>query len=116
MKTYQITTPVESAYVHNLMVMDGHNVPCVSHAVSDDQGQIIAAFSTVYAPAVFMWVHSAQTPMVSFKVFCHIRQTMRDLGHARIILPTETTSPYYQYLERLGLTRLGAGELFIGEI
>lgn len=116
MKTEKITTPDMMLAVQKLMARTGHNVPCVSHMLLNTEGGIIGAFSVAYAPVLFFWMHCDQTGLASFRGLSHARQVLRDMGHHRMILPTEASSPYFEYLEGLGLSCLGKGELFIGEI
>ncbi len=102
--------------VQDRMAKDGHNVPSVSHYFLMEDKGVVGAYSVLYAPVVFFWMRSDMTGITSFRGLALVRQTLREMGHKRMILPIETSSPYFEYLTGLGLNHLGKGELFIGEI
>jgi hypothetical protein len=112
----KIADAAEMQVVQDTMDEDGHNVPSVSHYFIIENEGVVGAFSVAYAPVVFFWMQTGVTGITSFRAITLVRKTLREMGHHRMILPIEESSPYFEYLTGLGLTHLGKGELFIGEI
>ena len=116
MKPIKIENPPTMGIVQQAMEADGHNVPCVTHYFLNNERECVGAFSVAYAPVLFFWMRGDQSGIASFRAMVFARHEIRKLGHHRIILPIQTNSPYYPYMEGLGLRHLGKGEIFIGEI
>jgi hypothetical protein len=116
MTHHEIKSSLDREAANSAMQRDGHKVPSVTHLFMDSSNEIIGAYSIDYAPVVLLWMRTDVTGLVSFRALTRIRHELRKLGHKRMILPIEPSSPYYGYMQGLGLDNLGQGELFIGEI
>ena len=95
---------------------EGHSVPDVTHMVKisilDDH--IIGAFSVAYAPCLFFWMHTTRSNAIgSYRAFRKASAILKEMGHEKPILIIDKTSPFYAFLDRLGYSILGTGEIFI---
>jgi hypothetical protein len=116
MTHHEILTPIDVDAAIIAMERDGHHIPSVTHFFMDDNDRITGAYSLAYAPVGFFWMRTGSTGLASFRALTLIRHELRERGHARMILPIQSSSPYYGYMQGLGLDNLGQGELFIGKI
>ena len=92
---------------------DGHSVPGVTHAVFEGD-QIVGAFSVAYAPCLFFWMATTgDSSLGSYRVFRMATELLKEMGHDKPILIIDKTSPFYAFLDRLGYSVLGTGEIFI---
>jgi hypothetical protein len=114
MQAKRIAGPEDMARVQAAMAEDGgHNVPCVTHALIGDDGEIWGAFSVVYAPALFLWMDTRKgTGLGSMRAMKLAKAEFRRLGHRRILLPVQTDSPFYPWVQSLGFVPIGPCELF----
>jgi hypothetical protein len=114
MRAVRIESTDLMAQVQAAMAADGgHNVPCVSHALFDTAGALRGAFSTVYAPALFLWMDSRNGhAMTSLRAMKVIQGEFRRLGHRRILLPIQSDSPFYPWVRSIGFSPIGPCELF----
>lgn len=100
--------------VHEIVLEeDGHSIPSPTHIVWNGT-QIIGAYSLAYAPCLFFWMHSTRaTKFDSYRAFSKATATLEQMGHSKPILIIENSSPFYEFLNRLGYSILGKGEIFM---
>lgn len=114
MRTERIIDADMMARVQAAMEADGgHNVPCVSHALIGSDWTLWGAFSVVYAPALFFWMDTRKgTGLAALRGLRLAQAELRKLGHKRILLPIQPSSPYYPWVRSIGFTLIGPCELF----
>lgn len=96
-----------------LMDEDGHSLPSPTHLFVSHKG-VIGACSLAYAPCLFFWMHSTRaTKFDSYRAFSKATATLEQMGHSKPILIIENSSPFYEFLNRLGYSILGKGEIFM---
>lgn len=113
MTAHQIKSSEEFEGLVEEMAGDSHSCFLPTHILKDEQGKIAGAFSTACAPVLFFWIHSSRrNPLAAAHAYALAEQEIRLLGHARILLHLEKSSPFYPYLTKVGYDVLGEVTLF----
>lgn len=113
MTSHQILTHEEFDGLTEEMASDSHSCFLPTHILKDDQGRTAGAFSTACAPVLFFWVHSSRhNAVAAAHAYALAEQEFRRLGHDRILLHLESSSPFYPYLVKVGYESLGDMTLF----
>lgn len=117
MTSHQILTREEFEGLTEEMAGDLHSCFLPTHILKDDQGKIAGAFSTACTPVLFFWIHSSRhNPVAAAHAYALAEQEFRRLGHTRIILHLEKTSPFYPYITKVGYEILGDVTMFTKEL
>lgn len=113
MKAVPISGEAQYWAVQKVMGGDAHSCPFPTHTLINDAGEIVGAFSVKCAPVLFFWMDSTRhNAIAAARAYALAEQEMRELGCSQVILQVEKTSPFYEYIPKIGYDVLGDVTMF----
>lgn len=107
-----INTKEKLNEVNQVAQADGHMTVYPTHYI-EKNNEVIGSAS-VHGPFVVLWMHTRRATVVdSVKVIGDIEKLLVSRGHEFAIVPITTNSPFYPFMERLGLKKLCNMSLFL---